>query len=144
MWVISGYTCNFNIYTCKGSTPSSEQSLSFDVVMKLVAPFEFQGYELFTDNFYSSPSLFDALLEVGIHVTGTLCTNHTGVPESVVQVKQELMKTKTACGTGYYVHESSTTYVWYPPFLLAQNLSSKWIVSTVNKCPKSKKSVIRG
>ena len=62
MWVISGYTCDFNIYTCKGSTPSSEQSLSFDVVMKLVAPFEFQGYELFTDNFYSSPSLFDVLL----------------------------------------------------------------------------------
>ena len=114
VWVIadiSGYTCDFNIYTGKGSTPSSEQGLSFDVVMELVAPFEFQGYELFTDNFYSSPSLFDALLEVGIRATGTLRTNRTGVPESVVQVKQELMKTKTARGTGYYVHESSTTYV---------------------------------
>ena len=47
--------------------------------------------------------------EVGIRVTGTLRTNRTGVPESVAQVKQELMKTRTARGTGYYVHESSIT-----------------------------------
>ena len=50
--------------------------------MELAAPFQFQGYELSTDNFYSSPSLFDALLKVRIQATGTLRTNRTGVPDS--------------------------------------------------------------
>ena len=84
LWVIadiSGYTCDFNIYTGKRSTESSEQGLCFDMVMELVAPFEFQGYALFTDNYYSSPSLCDALLEVEIRATGTLRTNRTGVPD---------------------------------------------------------------
>lgn len=108
---ISGYTFDFNIYTGKSSTNSSEQGLSFNVVMELVAPFQFQGYELFIENFYSRPSLFDAFLKVGICATETLRTNRAGVPDSVIQVKQELMKTKTARGTGYYVHESSTTYI---------------------------------
>ena len=79
----------------------SGYTFSFNVEMELVAPFQFQCYELFIDNFYSSPSLFDALLKVGIRATGTLCTNCAGVPDSVVQFKQELMKTKTARGTGY-------------------------------------------
>ena len=91
VWVvadISGYTFDFNIYTGRSSTNSSEQGLSFNVVMELVAPFQFQGYELFIDNFYSSPSLFDALLKVGIRATGTLHTNRAGVPDSVVQVNK--------------------------------------------------------
>ena len=77
MWVItdiSGYTFDFSIYTGKSSTNSPEQGVSFDVVMELAAPFQFQGYKLFKDNFYSSPNLFDALLKVGIQTTGTLLT----------------------------------------------------------------------
>ena len=110
VWVItdiSGYTFDFNIYTGKSSTNSSEQGLSFDVVMELVAPFQFQGYKL---------------LQI-TSIRALVCLMCSLKWEFVQQelfalivleyliVLQELMKTKTARGTGYYVHESSTTYI---------------------------------
>ena len=71
----------------------------------LLEPFHFQGYELYTDNFYSSPGLFQALLDVEIRATRTLCTNRVGVPSSVVDVKCLLEKADR--GTGYYIRTSS-------------------------------------
>ena len=62
----------------------------------------FQGYEVYTDNYYSSPSLFKELLDVGIRATETLRTNRTGVLSSVVSLKQAFEK-KTERGTGYYM-----------------------------------------
>ena len=68
MWVVadmSGYTIDFNVYT-GNSEQYSDYDLSHDVVMKLLEPFWFQGYELFVDNFYSSPVPFESLMEVGM------------------------------------------------------------------------------
>ena len=56
VWVVadmSGYTIDFNIYMGK-SEQYSDYGLSHNVVVKLLEPFSFQGYELFVDNFYSS------------------------------------------------------------------------------------------
>lgn len=58
--------------------------------MELTAPYIFQDYEVFIDNYYSSPAMFGALLEVEVCATGTLHTNRTGVPISSRQSSQSL------------------------------------------------------
>ena len=71
-WVIadaSGYTVDFDLYTGK-SADSERGRLACNVVLKLAQPFCFQGYEIFVDNFYTSPTLFVELLSLGITATG--------------------------------------------------------------------------
>ena len=113
LWVVAdttGYTIDFNIYT--GKRESTEHGLASQVVMTLVEPFMFQGYEVFTDNFYTSPTL-EALSEVGIRATGTLRINRRGIPDSVIELKRMLEKDDFPRGTGYYyVHESSVYVCW--------------------------------
>ena len=48
--------------------------------MELLGPYCFQGYEVYVDNFYSSPVLFDNLFKVGIAATGTFGTNRKEIP----------------------------------------------------------------
>ena len=58
VWVLAnntGYTVDFDLYVGK-ETQISNKGLSYDV-MKLVQPLLFQGYELYIDNFYTSPTL---------------------------------------------------------------------------------------
>ena len=66
-WILAdptGYTCDFNVYCGRHRTaPLSEHGLSYDVVMELVRPIQFQGYSLFVNNFYTSPALVHALKE---------------------------------------------------------------------------------
>ena len=50
---ISGYTIDFNVYT--GKANKSDHGLAHSVVMNLLEPYWFQGYEVFVDNFYTSP-----------------------------------------------------------------------------------------
>lgn len=59
LWVLAdmtGYTVDFKIYTGK-TTEKSDSGLSYDVAMQLVPPLALQGYELYCDNYYSSPSV---------------------------------------------------------------------------------------
>ena len=84
LWILadmSGYTMDFNIYTGK-SVDRSDLGLSYDVV-----PYCFQGYEVYVDNFYSSPTLFDSLLKLGITATGTFRTNRKEIPKDVIALK---------------------------------------------------------
>ena len=54
----NGYTWDFNVYIGKASGREvSECGLGYDVVMKLIGPLLDQGYQLFVDNFYTSPIL---------------------------------------------------------------------------------------
>ena len=68
--------------------------------------------QLYTDNFYSSPALFLALLDVEIRATGMLQINRTGVPSSVEIVNRVLQKKTIQRETGYYIHNSSTNIVF--------------------------------
>ena len=107
-WVIAdttGYTVNFDLYTGR-ETDCSEFGLGYDVVMNLSRPFSFQGYRSYVDNFYASPQLFEDLLGWGITATGTLRTNHIGVPNEVKQLKSALEKRSAHRGSGYYIRES--------------------------------------
>ena len=127
LWVVAdttGYTVDFNIYT--GKDDNTEQGLTFNVVMELLEPFVFQGYEVFTDNYYSSPTLFDALLNIGICATGTLRTNRIGVPASVVALKNALEQ-KVERGTGYYVRKSSTVFICWKDVRVVTVISTAYL-----------------
>ena len=108
---MSGYTIDFNIYTGK-SSEHTDHGLSHDVVMELVQPFAFQGYQVYVDNFYSSPDLFTHLLEYSITATGTLRTNRRGVPGDVVVLKEALDKRSVTRGTGYYIRDPESSIVY--------------------------------
>lgn len=115
-WVISdptGYTLDFDLYCGKHrAQPLSSNGLTFDVVMELVKPYHFQGYQVFMDNFYTSPTLVQELLLVGIRSTGTLTTSRRGVPPDVVQMKAALKHSSVARGTGYYIREPTSPIVY--------------------------------
>ena len=93
-WVISdptGYTIDFDVYA--GVRQTSEQSgngLCYDVVMKLVQAFMFQGYELYIDNFYSSPQLFQDLQRIDIRATGTVNMTRKREPDKVKELHSAL------------------------------------------------------
>ena len=77
-WVLAdptGFTIDFDIYYGSDQQGQSGKGLAYDVVTKLISPFFFQGYQLFCDNFYTSPTLLCDLLDSGITATGTLRTN---------------------------------------------------------------------
>ena len=50
----------------------------------------FQGYQLYCDNFYSSPMLFKHLKEWEITATGTFRINRRGILEGIVSLKTAL------------------------------------------------------
>ena len=66
----------------------ADYGLSHDVVMELIQPLVFQGYEVYL--VYSSPDIFDHLLECGITATGTFCANQRGLPTDVLVLKAAL------------------------------------------------------
>ena len=90
---VTGYTLDFNLYIGK-ATESSGNGLGFDVVMELIHQYAFQGYELFTDNFYISPILLTELLQYGIVSTGTLNVTRKHIPTEVVTMKRIAEKRK--------------------------------------------------
>ena len=89
-WVLAdssnGYTWNWKLYTRK-EEGQGEMGLAERVVMELVndGRLEGKGYIIVTDNFYSSPKLFRALVEKGFGACGTARKNRHGIPASVGQ-----------------------------------------------------------
>ena len=79
-----------------------------DVVMQLVQLLAFQGYELYVDNFYSSPDLFVNVLDHGVTATGTFRSNWRRLSPEVVALKLALEKSKVPQGTGYYYRDDIT------------------------------------
>ncbi len=114
-WVIAdttGYTVDFEVYSGKAEI-YSDKGLSYDVVINLVQPFMFQGYEVYFDNFYTSPILLQKLLENEIVATGTLNLNRKNIPSEVHQMKKYVQKLPRVTGYYYRQKKSSITYcVW--------------------------------
>ena len=84
-WVLAdaenGYTWGWKLYTGKeeGQVASG---LAHRVVMELVSDdrLENKGYVVVTDNFYSSPELFRALMDKGFGALGTARKDRRGIP----------------------------------------------------------------
>ncbi len=93
-WVLAdttGYTVDFNLY-CGKSTRSSGKGLSYDVVLKLVEPYFFQDYQVFFDNFYTSPILLNDRIAREVVATGTLNISRKEVPQEVAIMKSYIAK----------------------------------------------------
>ena len=85
-WVLSDsvmpYICNFQIYT-GNEDGTAERGLAHRVVMDLMEPHLYKGHKLFTDNFYSSPTLFKDLYKKGTLACGTVRQDRFGMPKEL-------------------------------------------------------------
>lgn len=114
LWVladISGYTSDFIIYTGKQPSDASDGGLTYVVVMNLARLYVFQGYEIFTDNYYTSPWLLKDLLCEELYCTITLRVNRKEVPQDVVTIKKELEMRGVPRGEVFYIMEPPAGYV---------------------------------
>ena len=71
----NGYTFEFSIYTGKYEQ-RTYNGLSYDVVQQLIRMYIGQGYMLFIDNFYTSPTLLTDLYANNTVACGTVRENH--------------------------------------------------------------------
>eukprot|EP00731_Ephydatia_muelleri_P022408 Em0014g999a len=85
---MAAYTPNINIsidesiIAFKGKQEREDGvGLSHQVVMSLSRPLQHKGYHLYSDNFYSSPALFEELSKVGFLACGTVRSNRRGLSE---------------------------------------------------------------
>ena len=88
MWVLAdssnAYTYDFDVYIGKAAGRKvSEWGLGYDVVMKLIATLLDQGYQLFIDNFYTSPILLKHLFLRNTTATGTITEKRKGFPDTM-------------------------------------------------------------
>ena len=69
-WVLAdsltGYVCNWKLYTGKESGANAECGLAGKVVLDLTAHLSGVGHHVYFDNFYTSPTLCKHLLELAV------------------------------------------------------------------------------
>ena len=82
LWVLAdsmnGYVPAFDIYT--GASDGAEHGLAYNVVMKLMEGYLYEGRRLYVDNYYTSPRLFLDLEDRGTYACGTVRANRKGLP----------------------------------------------------------------
>ena len=87
----SGYVWDLDVYAGKtGHDP--QKGLAYHVVRKLMQGLEGKGFNLFVDNWYSSPQLFQDLAEVGISACGTVHAKRKGLPSNIMNLKAKDIK----------------------------------------------------
>jgi hypothetical protein len=57
--------------------------------MELMAPYQSRGHNLYIDNWYSSPTVFEKLLQTDTNVVGTIRLNRKNMPEELKKQKLE-------------------------------------------------------
>ena len=87
VWVlcdsVNGYICTFDVYTGKDTSGATMHAhgLAYSIVMKLVQSYLKKGHIIYTDNFYSSPQLFEDLRNEGTYASGTVRNNRKHFPD---------------------------------------------------------------
>ena len=81
----NGYIRRFQIYTGKGVDSNSSQiGLCTKIVLDLMEGLEDSGLHLYTDNYYTSPLLYNHLYNCGINACGTARINRKFFPKELV------------------------------------------------------------
>jgi len=83
---LTGYVLTYDVYT--GSTSddtdsSDNHNSTHRTVMKLMEKYLNKGHTLFTDNFYTSPLLYQDLKNNGTYTCGTIRTNRKHFPTAL-------------------------------------------------------------
>lgn len=85
----NGYILQQQIYTGKNvEQRMPDVGLGTRVVLDLTRGYENQGYIIVTDNFYTSPTLAQKLLQKGINSLGTVKGNNRDLPKELVFPKK--------------------------------------------------------
>ncbi|XP_068225608.1 piggyBac transposable element-derived protein 4-like [Palaemon carinicauda] len=95
----TGYIWNFCIYSGKNTTfldKYKNLSVTSRVVMSLMDPLLGKGYCLYTDNFYTSPTLADMLVDNETETVGTLRLTRKDVPAFIKNAKLKKGETVAA------------------------------------------------
>lgn len=79
----SGYTFRFEIYAADINVSNKPT----DVVLRLIDPLLDKGYHVFTDNYYTCPALYEALIKRQTSCTGTVRSNRLGMPRDLAVEK---------------------------------------------------------
>ena len=90
-----GYIWNLKVYTGQHLDSNTSSLASTKVVMDLNQELFGKGYNVFIDNWYSSPDLFLKLLDNQINVCGTVRLNRKLMPKDLAKIK--LKKGEMAC-----------------------------------------------
>ena len=111
-WVLvdatNSYVWNWRLYT--GKEPRTDGvCLSHYVVLLLSSPLKGKGYEIYCDNFYSSPQLFATLLEEGLLHVAQSAQNRSGLSKAfkTVKLKKGEVRSERAA-----VDDSVLCYKW--------------------------------
>jgi len=87
VWLFNSYCCQFDLYVGQNDIQPSKYGKTYDLVSKLLEPYENKGYIVFMDNFYTSPFLFFNLHEdKRIGACGTT-RPRKGLPEEILKSK---------------------------------------------------------
>ena len=95
----AGYISNFKIYTGQ-DRDGSEDPASTAVVMHLMDSLLDKGYNVYLDNWYSSPDLFVKLMKRNTNACGTVRLNRKNMPADILNESRK---------KGDVSHRSSTT-----------------------------------
>ena len=96
----NGYVYRLQVYTGKDLSNVSDVGLCTKVVLDLMSGLESFHHELYTDNYYTSPSLYLTLYSRGVNACGTVRPNRKGFP-------QDLVTKATIHNRSYYNYRSS-------------------------------------
>ena len=64
-----------------------EQGLGSRVVLQLKEPYRHKNYHVFCDNFFSSPTLFDQLLDHGLYACGMVGYDRREFPSELKGIR---------------------------------------------------------
>jgi hypothetical protein len=73
------YLLHFEVYEGKENDPS-ESGATYDTVIRMTQQYQNQQLILFTDNWFTSPTLMNALKQRGIRMCGSVRSNRKGMP----------------------------------------------------------------
>lgn len=86
-----GYLLHFEIYEGKEEDPS-EEGATYDTVMRMIQQYQDQQLTLYTDSWFTSPILMNALKQKGIRMCGSVRSNRKGLPKIDVNTIKSLSK----------------------------------------------------
>ena len=99
------------------------------VVLDLLSGLEGSGLHLYTDNFYTSPTLYLQLYNRGIHACGTCRPNRAGFPKELVK-----KATNSNCGyTDFHSNGPVLASIWVDKMSLYM-LSTIYVAELSSPC----------